>query len=233
MFIVTFMDNVKLDALFNQSSSCYDEVNNEIVYYMKREHDSTHFGNKLRIVLGGGMSNVLSQGSDEFIIDFDFFVAQMKEHNYHVVEAALFESFKQSQDLTDIEQDISHLNRYCVFQKGANLSSPPMPFQDIHLEKSNIDATFEFKSIQLQNQKLSLHKVSTKYDIIDVEDIWPYLIKQIKTPEGFINDTSDPIAKYHQLLTKNLDTKYQNLERNVLDRDMINRENRKLEDDMA
>lgn len=72
-----------------------------------------------------------------------------------------------------------------------------------------------------------------KYDIIDVEDIWPYLIKQIKTPEGFINDTSDPIAKYHQLLTKNLDTKYQNLERNVLDRDMINRENRKLENDMA
>jgi hypothetical protein len=161
LFVVTFMDNKKLEELFARNSldNCSKEVNNEIAYYIKKNKS----GNNLRIVLSGGMSNILSHGSDEYIIDFDLFVKTMKENNFQVIETTLFESLPQNFQLTEVEQDISYLNRFCIFQKLSTKTI--LPYQVIKPQPS---IPLEYKTIQLQKQNLSLHKVSSNYDIIDV-----------------------------------------------------------------
>jgi hypothetical protein len=191
LFIVTFMDNKKLEELL--SKNCSKEVENEIAYYIKKNSSTSgNFGNGLRIVLGGGMSNVLSQGSDEYIIDFDFFIQKMKENNYQVIETALFESF--GFDLTEVEKDISNLNRYCIFQKLSTQTT--LPFQVI----KPVPVENNYKTIQLQKQNLSLYKVSSTYDIIDLLNCIEYKFYKQRSTNLHIN-TFDDIQTFFNDIT--------------------------------
>jgi hypothetical protein len=197
LFIVTFMDNKKIEELFAKTSldNCSKEVNNEIAYYIKKNNN----GNNLRIVLGGGMSNVLSQGSDEYIIDFDLFVKTMKENNFQIIETALFESLPQNFQLTEVEQDISYLNRYCIFQKLSTKTI--LPYQVIKPQPAQSNAQSNAQSIgtgtgtgstiQLQKQNISLHKVSTNYDIIDVLNCIEYKFFKQRIEKSCIETFTD------------------------------------------
>jgi hypothetical protein len=208
LFIVTFMDNKKLEELLSQN--CSKDVDNEIAYYIKKNNSTNcNFGNELRIVLGGGMSNVLSQGSDEYIIDFDFFVQKMKENNYQVIDTALFESF--GFDLTDVEKDISNLNRYCIFQKLSTQTN--LPFQVI----KTVPVENNYKTIQLPKQNLSLYKVSSTYDVIDVLNCIEYKFYKQRSTNLHIN-TFDDI----QTFFNDIESSYQPLFVDLNDQCVIN-----------
>jgi hypothetical protein len=162
-FIVTFMDNKKLEHLMGNKTELSKEINNEVVYYLKNTGNATSdFGNRLRISLSG--NSILSEGSDEYIINFEEFVDTMKYNGYNVVETSLFESMQGADLVSELERDISFLNRYCVFQKckTSNVDAP------LQLEEHVINhVSFDFDTINL-NKQITVTKVSTKYDILDI-----------------------------------------------------------------
>ena len=120
-FIVTFVDNTDLVKLTN-NKTCIKEIDNEIVYYIEPngKENTSIFGNDLRIVLGG--NNVLKSGSNEYIINYDYFIKTMQDHGMILVETKRFTELydDKSMKFSEIEKDISFLNRYCVFQKTSN-----------------------------------------------------------------------------------------------------------------
>ena len=68
-FIVTFMDNERINTLFNNENMCYYEKDNEILYLLEKQKGDGVYGNKLNITLNG--NNILNEGSEEWIINFD------------------------------------------------------------------------------------------------------------------------------------------------------------------
>lgn len=55
-----------------------------------------------------------------------------------------------------------------------------------------------------------------KHDLIQIENIWPYLTRQVKVGDEFIA-APDEVVEYHSELLKFLNKKYQALEKNILD----------------
>lgn len=68
-------------------------------------------------------------------------------------------------------------------------------------------------------------------DVFSVENIWPYFIKQVKT-DGKFEDASDDVELYHLNQAKVLDHRYQSLEKNVLDEELVKKQNEEI-DNMA
>lgn len=176
-FIVTFMDDSQLSKLTHDEKITSKTHDNEMVYYIEQNiesDDKKFFGNNLRIVLSG--NNVLTAGSNEWIIQYDKFINEMKHRGYTLVESSLFKDFKHnlSNELVEYEKDISHLNRFSVFQKTGensqirvlnNISSP--------------QSLLSFDTINLNND-FSVHKVHTYYDIIDVMNTKSYKYNKFK-----------------------------------------------------
>jgi hypothetical protein len=190
-FIVTFMDNIQLAKLMKESTELSKEVNNEIVYYLKKkDSEKVEFGNKLKISLSG--NNILSEGSDEYIIDYTMFVENMKQKGYDIVESELFENVQGFDNLSLVEKDISYLNRYCVFKKSLK--------QEIHLPiqvNQNImqNVSFDFESIQL-HKEITVSKVSTKYDIVDILNCIEYRYYKNKYDNNQITSFDDVIKAF-------------------------------------
>ena len=192
-FIVTFMDDTKLNDLMGSQRELCKEVDNEVVYYLKRfANVKEDFGNKLKISLSG--NSILSTGSDEYVINFSNFVEIMKGRGYNVIETELFENIQEANLSSSTEEDISFLNRYCVFQKSASIA-----FQaPLHNEHIVGNVSFDFDSINLQ-EKISVTKVSTKYDILDILNCIDY--KYYKnmyenTPITTFNDILQTFEEY-------------------------------------
>ena len=104
-FVATIIDNTRVDKMKTLNTDSYDiKVGKPKVW-----------GRKLRMTLKG--DNYLSDGSDEYLIDFKQFVDLMREHGYRLVETKLFKNIKGFKSLKDFQKDISGLNRYVVFKR--------------------------------------------------------------------------------------------------------------------
>ena len=197
-FIITFMDNEKIDELFrkyNNENMCYYEKDNEILYLLEKQKGDSVYGNKLNITLNG--NNILSEGSEEWIINFNNFKNIMLSNGYKCIESDLFKNLYDSNfDLQDFEIDISFLNRYCVFQKidSDNLELTKVSNQIID-DISNINTQFNFDTINLHQNDISVYKISSLYDIIDVINCIEY--------KYYKNKVSNKIIESHPNTTFN------------------------------
>jgi SAM-dependent methyltransferase len=200
-FIVTFMDNEKIDELFNNKDMCYYEKDNEILYLLERQNTPSIYGNKLNITLNG--NNILSDGSEEWIINFNNFKTIMESNGYKCIESDLFKNlYDSTYDLQDFEFDISFLNRYCVFQKinsdnleYSNTDKLMKMSNQIIDEISNINTQFNFDTINLHQNDISVYKVSSLYDIIDTINCIEY--------KYYKNTVSNKIIESHPNITFN------------------------------
>jgi hypothetical protein len=202
-FIMTFMDKNRVEELVPDKIGYFlDPVTLNILYYIKRKPNTNTFGNKIKIVLGG--NNVLTKGSEEYIVDFDFLVRFMLENGYELIESKLFGDIKGSDTLSDVERDISFLNRYCVFKKTTenetcmNLKSTPIlqaPLKPVSL--SNLQ----------NNKQLTVHKIDSVYDIINLVDCLSYKYNRSpienKIIESF-NDITDLFDKLNLQMPNNI-----------------------------
>lgn len=194
-FIVTFMDDTKIEELMKGKLCHSKEENQEVVYYIKKNDIVTEseFGNKLRIALSG--SSILSEGSDEYLINYGKFIDTMNARGYVLVESELFENTNNN-NMTSAEKDISNLNRYCVFQKSSSAAGKvPLctPFQSI------LDTSFTYDIINLHKNNMSVVKLSTTYDVIDVLNSIEYkYYKNLFDEENIVtfSDISSTLQKY-------------------------------------
>ena len=136
-FIITFLDNTKLDNLFGNKNLSFYEKDGEIMYLIERQTSESVevYGNKLQITLNG--NNILGEGSNEWIINFENFKNLLQSNGYQCIESELFENIYDNTlqldgkstiefdtkdiSLTNCEKNISFLNRYCVFKKSNTL----------------------------------------------------------------------------------------------------------------
>lgn len=174
-FIITFLDNTRIDELFSQDSvqtdnsiSCSYEKDGEIMYLLEKDLSDDNekiYGNRLKITLNG--NNFLGEGSDEWIINYNHLLKMMEQYGFECVESELFQNvyldYNSSIDLTECEKDISFLNRYCVFKKRST-DMIKLPAQKIIRTKHS---KFDFETIDLHQQNISIYKITSLYDIID------------------------------------------------------------------
>jgi len=216
-FIVTFMDNERINTLFNNENMCYYEKDNEILYLLEKQKGDGVYGNKLNITLNG--NNILNEGSEEWIINFNNFKNDMESNGYKCIESDLFKNLDHKNfDLQDFEIDISFLNRYCVFQKinsdnleysdNSEYSDNTKYFNSLELGKmsnqiiddiSNINTKFNFDTINLQQNDISVYKISSLYDIVDVINCIEYKYYKNKISNKIIE--SQPNMSFNDILT--------------------------------
>jgi hypothetical protein len=167
IFMITFMDDTCLEDLMDKNTIQSKISNNELQYMIKKQF------NQVKIILNG--NSILSEGSDEFVIDFHAFANLMHARGYAVVETELFKNlppsdFPELELLKECEKDISFLNRYCVFQKGINNMPPRVVNLDTLVQPCQVVPKLfqSCETIDLQQANLSVFKLTSKYDVIDV-----------------------------------------------------------------
>ena len=214
-FIITFMDNKQIDSLFkntqNSDNICYSEYDNEIIYYLSKEDNNNNFyGNKIRILLNG--NNILGEGSNEFIIDFDKFSEMMISKGYVIQETDLFKNLyetsisKSIENLQDIEKNISFLNRYCVFRKSNTKNENDQSDFAIPktITKSNLNETtknkyFVQQTIDLHKNNFSLYMLNTTYDLIDLLNCIEYKYYKNIIQDKYLESFTDIISIFEDL----------------------------------
>jgi len=169
-FIVTFMDNKCLDNLFGDKKIVSYEIDNEIVYLLERESlgIQSKFGNGLKITLNG--NNILGEGSEEWIIDFDDFSKRMESRGYKCIETELFSKLYNPKmtgvELQECERNISFLNRYCIFEKVQPNNI------DVHIRNQivfdNMSTCFDFNTIDLHQKNIIVQRIGSLYNIVDL-----------------------------------------------------------------
>ena len=216
-FIITFLDDKKIDNLFNNKNFCYSEENGEILYVIERESKklSQLYGNKLKISLNG--NNILGEGSEEWIINFENFKNLMNTRGYQCVETDLFEKLYDSNLLNSkflqCEIDISFLNRYCVFEKkdddDSNSELSPLPIQYVDTI-TNIKTEFSFETIDLQQKDISVYKISSLYDILDILNCIEYRHYKNKIENKLLEseNTFEQISNLFTILNINFNPVY-------------------------
>ena len=166
-FMITFMDDTCLEDLMDKNTIQSKVTHNELQYMIKKQF------NQVKIILNG--NSILSEGSDEFVIDFHAFANLMHARGYAVVETELFKNlppsdFPEIKLLKEYEKDISFLNRYCVFQKGVANMPPRIVNLDTIVQPCQVVPKLfqSCETIDLQQANLSVFKLASKYDLIDV-----------------------------------------------------------------
>ena len=246
-FIVSFLDNTEIDNLFLQSKNqnmCYKEQDNEICYIIQREKTilEVPFGNSLKITLNG--NNVLGDGSDEWVIDFQYFKEFMESNGFTCVESELFKNFftDEKYEFFDCERDISFLNRFCVFKKTPKSDNEKNTESKENVEKENVErdneiyfpktiikdlknTEFNFQTIDLYQKDISIFKVSSLYDIVDILNCIEYkyyknqiknqtLLSDFSTIENGFTDLS--ILYKPMYISDPLDFKQYKLEKDII-----------------
>jgi hypothetical protein len=169
-FVVTFMDSNQIMKLMDGKQTKYITNQNEVVYYLQMEtfNKKSLFGNKIKIILSG--NNILNEGSDEYIIDFNLFTEYMLENGYDLIDSKLFNDksiSNFSENLSDFEKDISYLNRYCVFQK--NKKTFPLNIANNKFLNSTTKYIDPIIITNLQNNSdLSVYRVTSRNDILEI-----------------------------------------------------------------
>jgi SAM-dependent methyltransferase len=191
-FVLTFMDNNKLNELFGDKNIISYEENDQIIYLLEKKlNGNCIYGNNLKITLTG--NNILGEGSDEWIIDFDNFKMVMEKNGYKCIETDLFSNLYNSDfldiDLLDCEKKISFLNRYCVFQKTS--------FEEIPSILQVIDdrgiTQFNFETIELHQKNVSVCKVNDLYNIVDIINCIEYNYYKNKIQNQSLDDNPNNV----------------------------------------
>lgn len=206
--ILTFIDNKELDKFFNGNKSVVAEQDNEIIYYLSRDD----FNSKLKIVLNG--NNILNDGSEEYIINFEKLQQEFIKRNFELVETKLFKELNNN-SLSKYEQDISFLNRYCVFRKKqGNILKLPI-IKEIVKENQKIE---NIDSIQI-NDYIKLLKIYTCNDLLDVMNCIEYKykkytnIKDLEIFDDITNIFKEKNINYNPVFVENIQTfTFENLE---------------------
>jgi SAM-dependent methyltransferase len=214
VFIITFMDANCISNLMKGQNQISKQVDNETVYLLQTPTQPLGlYGNKLKISLNG--NNYLGSGSEEYIIDFGRFTTVMQEFGFECADSQLFKDFYancissgqhdiQCQvDLTQVEQDISFLNRYAVFVKSDSHSQPSVSLSN------GVSVVQEGKPkvhniIDLHANNLTAIRVNDVYDIIDVLNCIQY--KHCK--HNFINQDIEKMEDLELLFKKDLNGLY-------------------------
>ena len=206
-FIVTFMDNQKLNELFGDKNIVSYEENDQIIYLLeKKSNGDCIYGNNLKITLTG--NNILGEGSDEWIIDFDNFKKIMENNGYKCIETELFGNLYNSDfvdvDLLDCEKNISFLNRYCVFQKTI--------VEEIPSIRQVIDdrgiTEFNFETIELHQKNISVYKVNDLYNIIDIINCIEYKYYKNQIENSSLDNNPDNVFTNIVNMFRNLKIEY-------------------------
>ena len=116
IFMGTIFDNKQINNIFSQLPF-FDE-NNDIRFDIKKYDSSTNVPaalNKINVYM---KNSVLDTPMDEYLIDFDQFVIEMKKYNFILIESNLFEYFYPvfNIKLNNLEQKVSFLYRTFVFK---------------------------------------------------------------------------------------------------------------------
>jgi len=184
-FIITFLDNRNIDKLFGEKDLTFYEKDltfyekdNEIMYLLERESQEgvsnkrQIYGNKLNITLNG--NNILGEGSQEWIINYEHFSKLLNSNGYTLVESELFENIYNTMynsdnniHLSECEKNISFLNRYCVFQKTNYTEQNSLSTHTLNT-LTDIKKEYNFETIDLQQKNISVYKISCLYDIVDL-----------------------------------------------------------------
>ena len=205
--VVTFMDNHCLDQLFGAKSVVTHEQGDEVVYRIERAANrvttnGVPFGNRLSITLNG--NNVLSEGSDEWIIDFDHFVKTMGERGYQCVETEVFSKLYNPQlvgvELSDYEKEISSLNRYCVFQKTTTDAFPQLDQQVYRI----VPTDFDFGTIDLHQKGISVQRITSFYNIVDIVNCIEYRYYKNSVDDFALDDIPERVFPKIQSAFKKL-----------------------------
>lgn len=209
-FIITFLDNIKIDELFGEKDLTFYEKDKEIMYLLERETLSHKqiYGNKLNITLNG--NNILGEGSQEWVINYDHFNKLLNSKGYKLVETELFENIynqmynSDNSYLSECEKNISFLNRYCIFQKS-NYTEPTSLSTHTINTLTDIKREYNFETIDLQQKNISVYKISCLYDIVDLLNCIEY--KYYKNQVDNLLLEEDVITNIHNLFT-NLQIEY-------------------------
>lgn len=168
LFICTFIDDNELYKLFNNNSSkCY-ELNNEILYYLKRyDFSNPEYNNKIDIYLNG--QNYLSSGSNEFIIDYSKFIKNFENNGFELIDSKLFKDIENTYNMQEYEKNISYLNRYCVFRlktkNNIDNNTSLLIEQNNSNELTKCINQKDIYYINVDNIKLGMYKINTLNDI--------------------------------------------------------------------
>jgi SAM-dependent methyltransferase len=216
VFIITFMDNNQLNKLFGDKNIVSYEEETEMIYFLEKsvKPDSV-YGNQLKITLNG--NNILGEGSDEWIIDFENFKGLMESMGYNCIETQLFENLYDTKmtgmELKKCERDISFLNRYCVFQKNNNekvlkkQTIPQIPQIPQNFDISGI-TQFNFETIDLHQKNTSVYKINSLYNIVDIINCIEYKYYKNCIQDELLNDTPDKIFCKIQKMFNDLNIVY-------------------------
>ena len=210
-FIITFMDNKQLDKLFGEKDLVSYDEDGEIIYLLEKTvNPGSVYGNRLKITLNG--NNILGEGSDEWIIDFDNFKAIMEEKGYTCVETELFENLYNPKisgmEFKRCERDISFLNRYCVFQKNNNQENCKLiPHIEQNFDISGL-TQFNFETIDLHQKNMSVYKVNSLYNIIDMINCIEYKYYKNCIRDDSLDDTPDKTFPKIQKIFDDLNINY-------------------------
>lgn len=206
--MLSFMDSSKLNQLFGDKNYTYfQNSEKDIVYYLKREQQISEYGTKLKVYLTG--NNVLSDVSNEYIINFEALSRIFKENGFHLIDSKLFSeiNLKEKDAMDKYETDISFLNRYCIFKKTSDekctSTSSVLSATTIVEKISNQTVNNSYKLIDLESQNIQLHKVESTYDIINTLNCIEYKYNTSSYNNNNINNFSDIID-----LFQNLEVKY-------------------------
>lgn len=169
--VFTFMDNTQISKLMGGHTTVSKQVGKETVYLLEKDPLSSEslFGNSVSIVLNG--NNYLGSGSKEYIINFAEFVSTMKSMGFECVETQLFEEYyhKNNHDiqLSDVEMDISFLNRYIVFARNSKRNTTKNE-SSVTVKVNSVTTTSKQSCdiIDLHHNNFSAQKVTDVYDII-------------------------------------------------------------------
>jgi SAM-dependent methyltransferase len=212
-FVITFMDNKQLDKLFGEKDLVSYDENGEIIYLLEKTvNPGSVYGNRLKITLNG--NNILGEGSEEWIIDFDNFKAIMEEKGYTCVETELFENLYNQKisgmEFKRCERDISFLNRYCVFQKNnnqENLQKQLIPHIEQNFDISGL-TQFNFETIDLHQKNINVYKVNSLYNIIDMINCIEYKYYKNCIRDDSLDNTPDKTFPKIQKIFDDLNINY-------------------------
>jgi hypothetical protein len=124
-------------------------------------------------------NNILGEGSEEWIINFESLKSTMSTNGYSLLTSDLFENlFDNSFKFKKCENDISFLNRYCVFKKGScsEIKTSLLNQKVVFAERTKLLGNAlrgkitepNFQSIELHQNNISVKKISSLYELVDV-----------------------------------------------------------------
>ena len=166
---MTFMDASKISSLFGGKQSVMYLKNMEPMYYITRDTSDNKkiFGRTLKITLCG--NNIVSSGSNEYIVNFEYLVDTLKRHGIECIETGLFENVDTPTKLQEHEKNISSLYRYAIFEKKTQaIKKNPKVIQNTRIvSKIESNANFD-KTVNINGIEYTAYKITTTKDIVNI-----------------------------------------------------------------